>query len=237
MMDYDYIEGKSFLSSFPFKVKQEGPMVERMEFVEDIIRDQKVLHIGCASHLPNIEGEISQDNWFHNRLTKAASECLGIDINREAIELLVSQYNVNNICYGNIESEEEISSIMSSYWDYAIFAEVLEHVDNPVSFLQKFVDKYGEHIGKIIITVPNCYQLRNIKALFSNLELINSDHRYWFSPYTIWKVIHQAGLKLDKLQMCKNYSTTKIFGGKIKDIFLEKYPIMAQNIVLIASKP
>ena len=30
-------------------------------------------------------------------------------------------------------------------------------------------------------------------------ELINSDHRYWFSPYTIAKVMLQAGMELDEI--------------------------------------
>ncbi len=38
---------------------------------------------------------------------------------------------------------------------YNALQDVLEHIDNPVHFLQKIKENYGDHIDKFIITVPN----------------------------------------------------------------------------------
>lgn len=231
----DHVEGKVFSNSFLAQIDRQASIPERMKYVEEIVSGSKVLHIGCTDHLPNIDSQIVNDTWLHKRLSTSASECLGIDINLQALEHLHSKHNITNICYGNIESPEKIEQISAKHWDYAIFPEVIEHVDNPVNFLRTFISNYGSNVDKIIITVPNCFQLRNFKYMFSNIEAINSDHRYWFSPYTILKVASRAGLKVEKLQMCKNYETSKVFGGEIKDFFLTKFPIIAQNVVLITS--
>ena len=230
-----YVEGKKFSVLVPFKIKQEESMQDRMDFVEEIVKGKSVIHVGCLDHLPVIEEKIKHDRWFHLRLTNVASECLGIDINKEGIDMVSSEMNISNICYADIASEQKISEITSKYWDYIVFGEIIEHVDNPVDFLQKLISNYQENIGSIIINVPNAFRAGNIKSLFKNVESINTDHRYWFSPYTIYKVVHQAGLKVDQMKMCK-YSPTNGIGGKIKDFFLNQYPLMAENIVLVCHK-
>ena len=48
--------------------------------------------------------------------------------------------------------------------------------------------------GKYVITVPNALCFTR-KAVFMNgFERINTDHRYWFTPYTIAKVMYEAGI-------------------------------------------
>jgi 2-polyprenyl-3-methyl-5-hydroxy-6-metoxy-1,4-benzoquinol methylase len=227
-----YIQGKEFGGLVPFKVEQKGKLQNRMDFVEQMVKQKSVIHVGCLDHLPMIKDKIKHDQWFHLRLTNVASECLGLDVNQEGIELVKSEMNIPNIYYGNIDSDQKISSIASRYWDYIVFGEILEHVDNPVSFLQKVASNYHSSIGKIIITVPNAFRAGNIQSLVKNTELINSDHRYWFSPYTIYKVVHQAGLKVERMEMCK-YSNTLGVKGKIKDFVLQRYPLIAENIVVI----
>lgn len=227
-----YIQGKKFGGLVPLKIEQQKNVQDRMDVVEEIVRGKSVIHVGCLDHLPLIEDKISCNRWFHGRLTKTSSECLGIDINKEGIEIVTSKLNISNICYANIEDENKIPEISSRYWDYIVFGEIIEHVNNPVLFLQKFLDKYRNNVGSIIITVPNAFRAGNIKNLFQNVESINTDHRYWFSPYTIWKVVYQAGLTIEEMQMCK-YAPTKGLGGNIKDLFLSKYPIMAENIVVV----
>jgi hypothetical protein len=230
-----YIEGKKFGGVIPLKIKQKETIQDRMNFVENIVRDKSIIHVGCLDHLPMIEEKIRCNRWFHGRLTQVASECLGVDINREGIDFLRSNMNVSNIIYCNLESNDKIAAIADIQWDYIIFGEMLEHVDNPVSFLQKFLSNYSKNIDNIILTVPNAFRAGNIKCLLQNIEAINTDHRYWFSPYTIWKVVHQAGLKVEKMQMCK-YTATNGISGTVKDFFLQNFPLMAENIVVICHK-
>ncbi|PAX59724.1 class I SAM-dependent methyltransferase [Brunnivagina elsteri] len=228
-----YLEGEKFKDSLSFKITQKETPPDRIEFVENIIRGKSVLHIGCLDHVPLIQYRIKQGRWLHQRITDTASDCLGIDINREGIEFVRSHMNISNVCYGDIESANKIEAISARFWDYAVFGEVIEHLDNPVIFLEKFISNYGSHIGGIIITVPNAFRATNIRLLFKGLEVINSDHRFWFTPYTLLKVINQAGLVTEELQMCKFDYSSQGIREKIRDFVLKRYPLLAEDIVLV----
>ena len=78
-------------------------------------------------------------------------------------------------------------------WDYMILGELIEHVDNPVAFLRTIKQKFQGKVNKIIITVPNAFNILSAKYMKKNVECINSDHRYWFSPYTLLKVATLSG--------------------------------------------
>lgn len=228
-----YIDGKSFSDVFALSIEQLGRIRERMEFVEEIVNGKSVLHIGCLDHVQLIESRIQSGIWFHQRLTNIASECLGIDINQEDIDLVREKYHVSNIDFGDIVSPNKNQRIISRHWDYVVFGEVLEHIDNPVYFLSQFIYNYGDNIGKIVITVPNALRFSNIRRVFKNSEVINSDHRYWFTPYTIWKVINQAGLFVDTIQLCTAGYSNNLFKDKIKNIILARYPLLCDDIVII----
>lgn len=71
--------------------------------------------------------------------------------------------------------------------------------------------------------------------MLQNSETVNSDHRYWFSPYTICKLIYQAGLNVTQLQMCKFLDLAGL-REKLKDLFRNAFPITADTIVVICEK-
>lgn len=231
----NYIQDTKFGDNIDFFIEKDNKIIGRMEFVEKIVEGKKVIHIGCLDHLPLIKEKIKKGLWFHQRLTDVASECIGIDINQKGIDYVSSELGISNVYYGNLEQDEKMPKISSQHWDYVIFGEVIEHLDNPVFFLKNFIRLYQNNFEQIIITVPNCYRLENIFGMLQNRETVNSDHRYWFSPYTISKLIYQAGLNVTQLQMCKFLD----LGGlreKLKDTFRNAYPITADTIVVICEK-
>lgn len=232
-----YVEGKEFNDVLPLKVEQaEGPQ-DRMGFVEDLVRGKTALHIGCLDHVPLIQQRLQNNRWLHGRISQSASTCLGIDINQAGIEFARSQLNITNIRYGDITDPHPIDAIASKHWDYVIFGEVIEHVDSPVLFLRTFAATYGNCIDRIVITVPNAFKASNIRLAFKSLEVINSDHRYWFTPYTIWKVVHQAGLQVERIQMCKFDHTGNALREKVRDFVLSKIPLLAEDIVVVCRQP
>ena len=168
--------------------------------------------------------------YLHKQLSQVSAKCLGIDINAEAVEYIKSK-GINNVIIEDI-TKSDISQIKNEKWDYLLLAEMLEHIDNPVEFLRKIVENYKNNIGSFIITVPNAFGLIHLgNVLNLGKEIVNSDHRYWFTPYTLWKVIHQAGLYLDNLTMCLYENSINILSSN-KNLFLEK-PILLDTIVAV----
>jgi 16S rRNA G966 N2-methylase RsmD len=92
-------------------------------------------------------------------------------------------------------------------FDFAVLGEILEHVNDPVCFLKRIKNNLQNICTKIIITVPNALRFRRVSdklkgANLTHVEAINSDHRYWFTPYTIAKVCVEAGVYPEELLFC-----------------------------------
>jgi hypothetical protein len=194
----EYLKGRKFSNSLTIHYDYRQSIPDRIRLLVDLSRGKRILHLGCLDHLPLIDAKIQKGQWLHKELTDASTRCLGVDINREAMDYVRSQYGVDNIIERDITGPV-IPEIVNSKWDYVILGELLEHVDNPVSYLTEIREKYKSVVDKIIITVPNVLTKRSMRAARRSSEIINSDHRYWFSPYTIGKVMLQAGIELDEI--------------------------------------
>ncbi len=156
-----------------------------------------MLHIGFTDHRELIESKRIHDQWLHQRLMRAASRCLGVDIDADAVGWCRDALGIGDIHVHDVIADPALPAITATRWDVAVLGEILEHVPNPAAFLAALRDKYGAHIGRLIVTVPNAFFLENFTSARRDVEFINTDHRYWFSPFTLAKVAHDAGWTLD----------------------------------------
>ncbi len=231
---YPYFNGEQFSSGLPMKISApEKSIKHRIELIEEKVRNKNIVHLGCADHINLIQTKIEKNIWLHKRLTDVSDKCLGIDINDKAIKYIKDELNYKNIICADIT--QPIPEILSGDWDYIVLGEILEHIDDPVAFLKKINNEYNKNIRKLIITVPNAFCWNNFKNLHKHKELINTDHRYWFTPFTLGKVAHLAGMKLLEIDFCESYKwstlwTTANFYHYLK---LKKYPALRSTIVAV----
>ncbi len=226
----DYFSGKTISNCYQFKIsKPEKTVPLRIEMLEDLVRNKKIIDLGFADHIELIKMKLDKDEWLHKRLSESARRCLGIDINWEAVYWCKRNTPLSNIICANIEKNQPIE-IMDYDWDYLIMGELIEHQDSPVEFLKIIKEKYSERIKSIIITTPNAFRIQNFWFAKKHLELINSDHRFWFTPYTLSKVVTQAGYKVNWFKFCQS---TKIPFYKFpKKFLLKRYPAFRDTIIM-----
>lgn len=236
----DYLTGKSFSSGLKISISHPERMIlNRFDFLEDIVSGKNVIHIGCVDHLPLIDEKIKHNLHLHSRLCKKAKRCLGIDINCVGINYLQNVKGYSDIICADIICDD-IEEIKNNKWDYMILGEMLEHVDNPCYFLSKIKKKYSGVVDRLIITVPNAFSYLNIKYILRSQECINTDHKYWFTPYTLAKIATINNMKIEKFEFCEPIT----MGGKLSDIvnwkyyfcyhyLLKRYPVMRETIVMV----
>jgi len=204
----------------------------RPDFLLDKFQDKKVIHLGCTDHIEIIQRKLDEGNYLHNLITCVAQKCVGVDINKRALEYVKGK-GIDNVYYGDI-TQPGIEVIIQDHYDYILLGEMLEHVENPVDFLKKIILNYKEYIDKFVITVPNAFGLPFLSnALNNGREEVNSDHKYWFTPYTIAKVVHQAGMKIDDLQMCIYETSKEICYNNYS--MLKSKPILLDTIAVVCS--
>jgi hypothetical protein len=194
-----YLNGETFEKSLTVEIgRSKHRIISREAAITEIIRNKNVIHIGCSDHIQIINEKIKNNTWLHKLITDNAHKCIGIDIDKESIEFIKKELGYQNVFHGNILTDD-FKIITEDHWDYAVFGEIIEHLDNPVNFLKVFKEKYGKNVSGFIITVPSIYNQAQFRNMMHYKEIINSDHRFWFTPYTISKVLASAGYKPEKI--------------------------------------
>lgn len=159
--DYKYLKGEEFSDLYDFKL-DDNLLYSRLEQIIRIVSGKSVLHIGCCDHIPLIEKKILQRRWLHGLLEENCQNVLGVDINREAVDFVNSKKFVKDkVYFADVTSEDFCEKVPKKDLDYVFLGEIVEHLDNPVSFLSALKEnmkKYGFK-GKYIITVPNALSL------------------------------------------------------------------------------
>lgn len=224
----DFLSGKAFSEMTRFHFRFKSPTQHRIEAIEQLVRGKSVLHIGCCDHVPAIPDRVASGLWMHSRLTKIASNCLGVDIDAGAVAVAKEESGLTNLIVADIANGEPVVSVADQEWDYAVFGDVLEHIGDPVSFIGNFLKTYGAQIDKVIISVPNGLNAGNIRGVLSSSENNNTDHRFWFTPFTLSKIAYDSGLMPLSIQMASFESL-----GLLKGLLYRIFPMLASTIILV----
>lgn len=198
--DLQYLDGSSYLNTFDFKLNigdEDYRFISKIDYLEQLVQDKKIMHVGCVDHnMESIEKKIKKNKWLHAILDKSSKECLGIDIKEDEIKAIREKFNFD-VHALDITTKHDV--ITSRNFDYLLLPDVLEHIGNPVEFIAKVRENYKENIDKLVITVPNGFNHKTFKQAANNIEVINTDHRFWFTPYTIAKVLFDAGFEIEEV--------------------------------------
>jgi hypothetical protein len=104
-----------------------------------------------------------------------------------------------------------------------------------VHFLSRVQRNLSGYCREIIVTVPNAFALQNFLNAFRRVEKINSDHRFWFSPYTLAKIMHRSGFRPTTFDFV---TTGELRPGGVRSWLrvqaLRRYPSLRSTLVLRA---
>ena len=158
-------------------------MLKYHQIASFIDKKSYVLDVGCG------EGKLG---YILN-----IKECLidGLDIN-------IDRLNDRRKYYQNIFlSDIRVFEIKNSGYDYVVFSDMLEHVENPGEILNNAFKLLSSN-GKIIISLPNVgYFLNRLGLLFGNWNyteagILDNTHLRFFTLETAKKLIKSTGYQI-----------------------------------------
>jgi hypothetical protein len=230
-----YLNGKQFSSGVQIDLSGIYKELTRIEFLVHLCRQKRIIHLGCTDHVSLIDEKIRNNQWLHKLLTDVSLECIGVDIDKESIDY-VRKLGYQNVICGDM-AVSPLPEITSQKWDFLVLGEILEHVDNPVSFLKDIKNNYMGSIDKVVVTVPNILSLFYYNKMKKGFEFTNTDHRYWFTPYTILKVILQSGIIPTDISYCNRMPLSK-YHLALRKIRIEKkkYPFFYFQTLAVTGK-
>ncbi len=235
-----YLKGELFQTTLAVNIeKKRHPVISRESAITQIINNRSVIHIGCSDHISVINEKIKNNIWLHKLITDNSIKCAGIDIDQESIDYLKNELGYSNVFCGNVLTDD-FPAITDETWDYVVFGEIIEHLDDPVMFLKTFKSRFGDYIDRFIITVPNIYNKRQYMNMKKYTEIINSDHRFWFTPYTISKILVSAGYNPEQITYSnlERLTTYELILRKFRQAAGLKisYPFYYFNTIIISGK-
>ena len=109
--------------------------------------------------------------------------------------------------------------------------EIVEHLNDPVSFLKTLKEKFKDKVDRIVVTCPNAMFYKNIIDFAQKRERINTDHRYWFTPYTISKVMQCADIEVEEFSFATSNLKKR---NPLLRLFYKLFSAMRETIVCVA---
>lgn len=191
----DYLHGRRFSNGMAFALGNRGGAPYRGERLVDMVRGRSVLHVGCCDHLPLIRDKIGAGIYLHQNLCHSAAQCVGVDTNAEGVALLRELGFAETYLPEDAPLEASVGGQRQDY-DFCLLADVIEHVGDPVSFLRS-MRRY--RFRQLVVVTPNAFRWRNC---LPGPEVINTDHRFWFTPYTLCRVMVEAGYEPEQVELC-----------------------------------
>lgn len=228
------LDGSEINENAVIGVRPREGVPDRLQLLSAAVAGKNVVHLGFCDHLPSIEPRRRAGRWLHDHLIARANRCLGIDIDAKAVAFVRDTCKVDDVACVDICSEASRAVLGTSRWDTLLIPEVLEHIGNPVSFLKKIATLHRDSFMRVIITVPNAFRGGSITNALRGHEAINSDHRFYFTPYTIMKVAVDAGLTLESLSFAR-FTELKGVRGALKGALLRQMPMLSEDLVLTAT--
>lgn len=218
----EYLSGKKFDSGANIDfIDNENKILTKETYLMKISKNKNIIHFGFLDHVELIENKIKNNDYLHKKLIECSNECFGIDINQEGIKYLRENHNFQNLYALDIINDELPSDILNKKFEYILIPDVIEHIGNPVLFLKSIRKKFKNNTESIILTTPNAFRLDNFKNVFKHIECINTDHRFWFTQYTIAKIATDAGFKIKSVAFLEDgYISRREI---IKKLLLKKF--------------
>lgn len=149
-----------------------------------------VMEVGCACGGTLLEIKDRYPN----------SQLYGIELNRSAAEVanIIADVRPENI-------ENDVMNYEENFFDYIIFADVLEHLYDPWSVLRN-IRKYLKPTGKLLISLPNIMHHSVMSSLllegnfsYTDAGILDRTHMRFFTLNEIHRMNFSTGFKIDQI--------------------------------------
>jgi len=182
-------------SAFLHPLGQAAACFDRAAYLLALSRGKQVLHFGFLD-LPLLEAKLVSGELLHTHLKEVALSLYGVDIDTRGLEMYrrISGDRENTIL--DIQDEGVDLSGLARNFEVILFPEVLEHLQNPGTALLNLHRLCRANGGSVLcVTVPNAFSVEGFVSALDGTEIVHPEHYYYFSPYTLRKLLADCGYK------------------------------------------
>lgn len=220
--------------------------VRRIPFITVFCEDKVVLDLGALDETAYAK-KINSEMWLHKKISEVATYVWGVD-NSEIVPINGIATSENSIILkGNILNFDALPlSIQSAKIDLVVAGELIEHLKNPLEFLENLKKIPAD---KIILTTPNACNIHNFLMGLFNRESMHKDHINIFSIKSLNTLLQRAGFNrymivpyhvefsemiLNSIGMKKQLARIV---QKVVNFLERRFPVLSGGLVVVIDLP
>jgi SAM-dependent methyltransferase len=189
---------------FP-KVWRASSYSSRWSFILDCCKGRSVLHLGFVGEADeSLEKKLQafgEGQVLHTHLTRAASEGVGLDRDKHAVQSIQSRFGERGLIVGDVEHLEQLP--LDRTFDVILFADLIEHLSCPglaLDGIRRFMTPNSE----LIISTPNAFGLpANLRFTLGRFR-DGKEHVAAYSQITLPALLERHQIKMTELHACFN---------------------------------
>lgn len=211
-------------------------IVQRIEFLKNICKEKKVLHLGCTNY-PFTDEVIDNGSHLHMQLASVCGELYGFDYDRKGIEKLESK-GFTNIYQGDLEKLEDVP--LDETFDVIVAGEMIEHLNNPGLFLSG-IKRFMNDKTELVITTINAYCGLRFFYYFLRgkggvREVVHEDHVAYYSYSTLNLILKRHNLDVGEFlfyDLGEEHRGGKWYFNLINDLSVKFTPQLADGVIAV----
>lgn len=173
-------------------------LVQRLDFIREVCKDKKVLHLGCTNY-PYTEEAIESDMLLHFELEKIADKVYGFDFDQAGLDILAG-HGTKDLYRADLQKLEEVE--LKETFEVIVAGEMIEHLNNPGLFL-KGIQRFMDDKTLLVITTINAYcGMRfwqyGLRGKKGSVEPVHPDHVAYYSYSTLGLLLGRHDLEVEK---------------------------------------
>jgi SAM-dependent methyltransferase len=173
-------------------------LVQRLDFIRDVCRGKKVLHLGCTN-FPYTRDAIESNMLLHFELEKIAAELVGFDFDQAGLDIL-AEHGTKDLYRADLEKLEDVG--LDDTFDVILAGEMIEHLNNPGLFLDGIKRFMGPGTLLVITTINAYCGMRffayGLRGRGGFLEPVHPDHVAYYSYSTLNLLIKRHELNVER---------------------------------------
>jgi 2-polyprenyl-3-methyl-5-hydroxy-6-metoxy-1,4-benzoquinol methylase len=212
--------------------------VEKEKWILDTtIKDGSVLHVGCTN-APNMLERIENGSLLHEKLLKINGDVVGLDIDSHGIEHLKGLFPSARLVCGDAHALNDVFD--DTLFDQIIAGDVIEHLDDPGTFLRSCWRQLSSE-GELLITTVSAFSvIRFAKSLFFH-EAVHDEHTAYYSPSTLARMGQMNGFVIKLHGYYRSEPVLKFSLNRYASNFLEGaatviWPQMSEGVIVVMKK-
>jgi hypothetical protein len=166
--------------------------VDRIEYIAEACAGSRVLDLGAMDETA-WAAKRGRGTWLHEEIGRSALRVDGVD-NSVLVPAEGLRTGPNaTIQRGDITDPERLVATLENNPDVVVAGELIEHLENPLQFLKRFVDIDGLSGKTLILSTPNATALHNVLIGLARRESTHHDHLCILSYKTLATLCTRAG--------------------------------------------